>query len=304
MASRLRRISSHVISSAATQTSFPHVTAPLHYQRLIPGKRVGRYIGVPDAGELADEHDVVKVPVMDAREACREASLETTGFELRSWPTACQNFEDHEEIKRLYYKEIEALVKKATGCERVLVFDHTLRTSDAKHLNELGTGAAAGSVLRVHTDYTMESAPKRLQQLAEQGSYTGTRLSTQEQEALSANRFAFINVWRSIADEPVYVRPLALCDARSVDYRHEAIPYEMHYTDRIGANYALAHKERHRWFHYPKMQKDECILFKVYEKDENRTRTVFHTAFDDPTTPRDAPPRRSIECRTIACFSS
>lgn len=31
-------------------------------------------------------------------------------------------------------------------------------------------------------------------------------------------------------------------------------------------------------------------------------RFVFHTAFDDPNAPKDAPPRASIECRAIAIY--
>ena len=50
------------------------------------------------------------------------------------------------------------------------------------------------------------------------------------------------------------------------------------------------------------MTMDECMVFKVYDKKEDGPRFVFHTAFDDPLTPENAPPRRSIEVRTIAFF--
>lgn len=50
------------------------------------------------------------------------------------------------------------------------------------------------------------------------------------------------------------------------------------------------------------MEKDECILFSVYDKKETGPRFVFHTAFEDPTTPDNAPDRESIECRAIVCF--
>jgi len=50
------------------------------------------------------------------------------------------------------------------------------------------------------------------------------------------------------------------------------------------------------------MSKDECLVFKVYDKRSDVPRFVFHTAFDDPTTPSDAPPRRSVEVRAIAVY--
>ncbi len=37
---------------------------------------------------------------------------------------------DKEEVKRLYYPRIESLVKRATGGQRVITFDHTMRKRD------------------------------------------------------------------------------------------------------------------------------------------------------------------------------
>ena len=66
--------------------------------------------------------------------------------------------------------------------------------------------------------------------------------------------------------------------------------------------HSLRHNDAHKWFYYPEMAKDEVLLFKVYDKKEDGPRFVFHTAFSDPRTPEDAPPRRSVEIRAIAFF--
>ena len=66
----------------------------------------------------------------------------------------------------------------------------------------------------------------------------------------------------------------------------------------------LRYNENHKWYYYPKMAKDECLVFKVYDKKEDGPRFVFHTAFDDPSSPPNAPPRKSIEVRTIAFFDT
>jgi len=59
----------------------------------------------------------------------------------------------------------------------------------------------------------------------------------------------------------------------------------------------------HRWYYFPDMARDEAMVFKVYDSaDDGRARFTAHTAFDDPTAPRDAPPRESIESRTFAFF--
>ena len=48
------------------------------------------------------------------------------------------------------------------------------------------------------------------------------------------------------------------------------------------------------------MRTDEALLLKCYDSaTDGRTRFAPHTAFTDPTTPADAPPRESIELRTL-----
>ena len=278
------------------------VVAELRYQRLVAGKRTGRYIQVPDGGELADEHQVASVYIRDARRALK-ASLDDNGFELRRQATQCMNFFDPAAVASTYYPEVEAIVREATGCASVIVFDHTVRETGAGSLNVLSdTSQAAAPVMRVHTDYTHESAPRRVQDLTRGESYTGVKLSQEECDRILKSRYSFINVWRSVGEDPALRCPLAVCDANSVDFS-KAIRYEMHFPDRIGSNFALEHSPEHKWYYYPRMTRDECLLFKVFERDAGRTQSVFHAAFDDPTTPTDAAPRRSIECRTIACFS-
>jgi hypothetical protein len=48
------------------------------------------------------------------------------------------------------------------------------------------------------------------------------------------------------------------------------------------------------------MQPDEALLLKCFDSaTDGRARFAPHTAFEDPTTPADAPPRESIEIRTL-----
>ncbi len=52
------------------------------------------------------------------------------------------------------------------------------------------------------------------------------------------------------------------------------------------------------------MQRNEAMLIKCYDSsDDGRARFTAHSAFDDPTTPPDAPARESIEVRTRAFFA-
>ena len=52
------------------------------------------------------------------------------------------------------------------------------------------------------------------------------------------------------------------------------------------------------------MEQDEAVLIKCFDSlKDGRARFSLHTAFEDPTTPADAPPRESIEIRTLAFFA-
>ena len=52
------------------------------------------------------------------------------------------------------------------------------------------------------------------------------------------------------------------------------------------------------------MHKDELLIFKQYDSDPRaRGRYCFHTAFNDPTIPKDAPVRQSIEVQAIVLFN-
>ena len=231
---------------------------------------------------------------IDARRvALRNARLEgglgldRSGFDLIDHSSALTDwaaFLDAERVRAVYYPEVEAALRAHTGADKVLVFDHTLRDSGA------GPGRAAlrEPVRRVHDDQTFESAPNRVRK----------HLSPEEAALRLQRRFAIVNFWRPVGS-PVQQAPLALCDARSIETA-ELLASDLVYPDWTGETYALAYHPRHRWYWYPAQTPDEVALLKVYDSATDGTaRLTAHTAFDDPTSAPDAPPRRSIEVRTL-----
>jgi hypothetical protein len=51
------------------------------------------------------------------------------------------------------------------------------------------------------------------------------------------------------------------------------------------------------------MRSDEALLIKCFDSEKDgRARFTAHTAFDDPTSPPNAPPRESIELRALVFF--
>jgi len=167
------------------------------------------------------------------------------------------------------------------------VFDHTLRSSDEDARAER---KIREPVQRVHNDYTEWSGPQRVRDFF-----------PEEAEALIARRFAIVQVWRAI-NRPIQRNPLTLADARSIA-PGDLIPAERRFPDRVGEIYMVEYNAAHRWTYFPRLRRDEAIVFKVYESEtDGRARWTAHTSFEDPTTPQDAPPRESIEIRAFAFF--
>src|SRR6267378_1290322 len=107
-------------------------------------------------------------------------------------------------------------------------------------------------VLNVHNDYTEWSGPQRVRDLL-----------PGEAEALLQRRFAIIQVWRAI-NQPIQSNPLAIADARSLAPK-DLIRAERRYPNRVGETYRIAYNPQHRWFYFPRVRRDEALVFKVYE---------------------------------------
>ena len=75
--------------------------------------------------------------------------------------------------------------------------------------------------------------------------------------------------------------------------------------ERLGETYSLSYNKAHRWYYFSNMRPDEAIIFKVFDSlTDGRARFTAHTAFDDPATPNDAPPRESIEMRLFVFYDA
>ena len=75
------------------------------------------------------------------------------------------------------------------------------------------------------------------------------------------------------------------------------------YRDRIGETYSVTYNRSHQWFYFPHMNQTEALLIKCFDSEHNGVaRFAAHTAFDDPTSPINAPPCESIELRTLVFY--
>ena len=280
------------------------------------------------------ELDQHRLHVINARtfEDSKRMTCETNGFELCLDPLADDklDFRSHAQVVQHYYEPCAQLVSQVTAAQ-VFAFDHNVRSAQGKQARtQLEGGQEVQEPAHlVHGDYTLRSGPERLGQLGQPPSGNDTLLgmladgqpviATQLVESVqkSGRRFAIINVWRNIQPVPVATHPMALCDAQTVTPQ-DLVVFEIHYPDRIGENYFSKYSPRHQMYYYPGMTRDEALLIKQWDSagpmarsdgalgddnDNNAPCTFsFHSAFDAPDTPVDAPDRWSIEVRCMVVY--
>jgi hypothetical protein len=97
------------------------------------------------------------IDIHDGRANADRFDLDGEGFALVNEQTAVRDFFDDDEVRSVYYPEMERLVRRATGCDKVVVFDHTIRVGDE---GEQAARKVRAPVKVVHNDFTERSAPQ------------------------------------------------------------------------------------------------------------------------------------------------
>lgn len=263
------------------------VEAQVNYL-LYTGQRPTTYAYPPPPGvpQRTGIPDARRVQIANARQLPEPPTLDSHGFERRSHPTAVADFSQEDQIRSIYYREAEEIIRAATGAEKVVIFDHTLRSSSQDRPE-----ATREPVSVVHNDQTFVSGPRRVRD----------HLPSEEAAERLNRRFAIINLWRPIGTA-VETWPLAVIDGRTLE-AEDLVPADLIYRDKVGETYAILHRARHRWYYFPRLAPDELVLLKIYDsKPDGIVRLTAHTAFEDPTSRPNAPARQSIEIRSLVFY--
>ncbi len=226
------------------------------------------------------------VTITDVRSWRGQMTIARNGFALLTRETAVRNFFDPVEVEQVLAPEVVALAKELNGAVHGFAFGPVARSDDPA--NKQGRLPAFGA----HVDYgrrTIENFTRE---------YLGD-----EADYWLQKRVVLMNFWRPIST--VHRTPLALCDASTVqpeDLYPSEIRGGLDDPDRPPLwGFNLSYNPGHRWYYADKMQPDEVFAFKLYDSDSSQPQWTGHTAFEIPGTPADAPPRESMEIRTI-CF--
>ncbi|MXY55601.1 MAG: hypothetical protein F4029_08015 [Gammaproteobacteria bacterium] len=227
------------------------------------------------------------VEIHDARGglARGDLTLDVNGFALLRHASAVRDFRDDEEVRRIYYPEVVALAQRATGAREVVVTQHVVRTEDTSDFNR-------AYARFLHCDYTLGDPRGLAERALARRDLDGNDYSTSE--------FAWFNSWQPF-DHAVERNPLAVVDASTVN-AEDVLDY--HYTGygQKGKSAMPLPSPHHRFYYVRRMQTDELLFIKQLDTRQGLSKVCPHTSFDDPGSPDDARPRRSIEVRMMAVF--
>lgn len=82
------------------------------------------YIGT--ASDKLRKYIPQPVQITDLRSCSKLFTVDKNGFQFMYRPTRCQSWDD-EQVKDIYYKDCEALVKDVTGATTVMISSHIIR---------------------------------------------------------------------------------------------------------------------------------------------------------------------------------
>jgi hypothetical protein len=247
-----------------------------------------QWSGIPTRSHCVRVHDAGALP--------EAPQFERQGFELVTTDVEAVDARDPEQIERLWRPAMCRAVRALTGADAVASWAFGARFSERR--SDVMRGGSSNPARRVHGDYSPTEFgteflhPPAVAAIAEVA--PGRRF----------RRWIGVNVWQAVSPPP-YDTPLALCDTRTVAADDliigrgsaPAVPgFEVDLP-------LYRFNEHHRWYAYRAMQRDQALLFCGLDSAvPGDWRLVPHTAFDDPSCPPNAPPRASIEMRTLALF--
>lgn len=241
--------------------------------------------------------------IHDGRAAGRELSLDREGLTIASWPVPSVRERLDEltaeatgpdplrasDAHLAYLRETLPLIERLSGAREVLISQGTtVRYSAAARRVHAMTPAGWP-----HLDYDAGEARVQLD----------VAIADNRADPAPFSRFVLYQGWRVLSDPPQDF-PLALCDGRTVrDDDMVPIDYRLRSEtrDTVYRTCGSRFSERHHWWYFPNMTKDEMIVFNGFDSANAASMKTLHVAFEDPTV-ADPIPRASIETRYFALY--
>ncbi|KAE9980491.1 hypothetical protein BLS_008688 [Venturia inaequalis] len=234
-------------------------------------------------GDKINEKHITQCSVHDIRGEELLYNLQTHAFQaIRNVSSNAnyQTWDSEEEIKRIYYPEVERLlIQNVPGAHSVIFLGHGVRKQGNKEHRQ--------PIRYVHVDHTDQAAKDFIKELADPN-VLSERLR---------HRHRIISVWRPI-NGAVESEPLAFVAANTLEKAHlHPVQYQ---RNGVSTSFtAVKHNPDLQWMYWSEMQNDERLLLKCTDSALTNNDRAPHSAFDHSRSPIDAKPRESIEVRAL-----
>lgn len=254
-----------------------------------------------------------QVKLGDGRQV--KMTMARNGFELVQFEHGVADFsseaqasgETEKQIKERLYPRFETLLLQAcAGATKVIVFNHGLRASSGPQSKPQEASLAPAvkpPVKEAHSDFSEAVSPLVARNLVPD-------LDPQK------NRYCLVNLWMSVDQgNPVMKTPLGFLDAESVGKEdlldafvhsgevNEVKEWKGEMKPTFRAKLNQSEVQKHAWYYFPKMMKDEAVIFKQFDSSTAESQVCIHAAIDlEEDGPRPLPDRQSVEVRAIVLY--
>lgn len=305
----------------------PHAQTPgvdcwvNYYQPPNPGS-------VPDQNDMAlmlGDKDMIArlMRINNARGLESRFSLERNGIQFEKLQTSLQDFSDPEQIKAVYFPEVQDLVKRVTGAREVFVYDHNVRRAPGNDFGAhvKGYQGIQGPAKRIHVDATPEGAESIMRFMCKD----------MDVDQIKERGFHLINIWRPL--KKIDRDPLIVADAAKMPVEDLVRINRSYFNGLTNSNFVtkydgqngsvktldeegswhfhddgndvadgFSHGGEHDWWYWGGQEPDEAILFSSSRvlPDDVRTGTVHGSCPLPDQEGKEV--RMSVECRVIAMF--
>ena len=265
------------------------------------GKDVSGISNFYKAPESPPDHlpyETHKIVMHDVSLAVAELSLEREGFIVADFDDGQPDYDDREQLETVWLPNAQALLKRATGARHV--FSWAMGRRFSPKLPQSQKTQVTTPAVMVHTDFS----PGPL----------GLTIDNRTVEQVIADvvgdsrprRWKAMNVWQATTAPP-HDRPLAFCDMSSLRAEDVCIAqgsstYETGLTVKFELTWAK-YGPHQRWAFVRDLQPNQALIFNGLDMRAGPTfGLVEHAAFKLPGVPETAPPRESVEVRSIVIW--
>ncbi|KAF2831289.1 hypothetical protein CC86DRAFT_366686 [Ophiobolus disseminans] len=238
------------------------------------------------------ENELKTISVQNFRKIQTPPSFDVCGFATQKLCSSLEmaDFDDSTKVKEVFYAEVKGVLKEMypAACA-IEVLEHQIRKRTPQF--PYHTGEPYANLLPtnlVHIDFTTDSAIK-------------SGRAAFKERATQYSKLLVVNLWKSLQGLG-NDWPLALCDARTVDYENDLESQDLVFADRYNENSRVYYNDKQKWYYYANLRDDEIVVFQQMDSQAPFGRGVPHTGFFNPFADKDAAPRVSIEIRVFIYF--